>query len=629
MKLVGLWIEDFMKIKDSGFNFGSRLVFNFDFNTENRKLIITADRTTDYFDLFKNSAIQNITGIIGTNGSGKTSLLKILNLVYSQKPLDNRFIAIFEDVQSSKYFIYNYKAMDHYFDQKQDINVILQQKGEFSKEMQERGKIVINEGKAPFNDVDLIFYSNLYSNQNDNYLKRDNSLNRSVDYQTIKSLTVYRLREYLRDFDRKKNNRNLFIEESYNPLSLYHNDKLKRLITFLANADSKLALFFQDDIPFPDTLTIWPNESIFENIHATVSTILEDFEDIFPFYDFCVKNNSIENNPKQRLKNAIIYNLFFFSFNNEFFTKDDLGEVQAFIKQQPLDNSIYENINTFLMTQVGTRTNREINKVKEVLLKLDSLLKNVPVNLATGLFSSGSFELGINKSLWRLLSNLNAFTDNNSEPMFTVNLNPFSAGAGAILGQFSEFFEALKHIKNKNVLVTIDEGELYMHPEWQRKYVYSLFNFFDYFGKKLKVNFQIIVTSHSPFLVSDIPKYNLVYMKKREAGMTEVIPSLNQKATLGGNIFQLFQSGFYMKEFIGEFATNIINEAIYFLNGKESSFNTLQEVEAFTKLIGEDLIRIELQRFIEIKKISDFDKHYEIVKEDDINISDKKRKGNK
>ena len=631
MKLVAMWVEDFMKIKDSTFNFGSNLVFSFEFNKDERKLFISAEPTKDYFDLFKGTHIQNITGVIGTNGSGKTSLIKLLNVLHAKKPLENRVVLIYEDTINSKYQVFDYKAEDIYYDNRKAIEIVFPKDGKSLYLVFEKELITIRKNKAPFGFVDLIFYSNLYSDQNDNYLYLDNPFNRSVDYQTIKSLSVNKLREYIRIHSEKKGQRTLFIEESFNPLSLYHKDKLKRLITFLAEADPELALFFQNDIVFPKTVTVWANESIFENVSRVAEKSIGDFKQINSFYEFCVKYNYAENEAGKQFRNSIIYNLFFFSFYNDLFKNSDingqLDDISNFINNQPLDNGVYERIKSFMLSLKSSRKKSEINKVVNIISRLDSQLKNVHITHSSGLLAKGSFELEINNSLWGLLSSLISVTDHNNEPVLTINLNPFSAGEGAILGQFSEFYQAIMHIGNPNVIVTIDEGELYLHPEWQRKYINSLFIFFNYFGKKKNVDFQIIVTSHSPFLVSDIPRHSVVYMTKGAEGTTNVFASADQKPTLGGNIFELFQSGFYMRQFIGEFATLKIDEAIKFLNGYESTFETLEEVDGFIKLIGEKLIRNELQRIVDLKKTPDFDKNYEIVKDDNVDINGDEQNG--
>jgi predicted ATP-dependent endonuclease of OLD family len=635
MKLVALWVEDFMKIKNTGFNFGSKLIFDFDFDEEKRELRISAEPTPDYYDLFAGSGISNVSGVIGTNGSGKTTLLKILNLLYANKPLMSRIVTIYENEDSSKFEIYNYKNTDLTFGDKKKVEISLPEHGEFSNAMKKKGTIIIKVDKYPFENVDLIFYSNLYSDQNDNYLGTDNQLNRSVNYQTIKSIPTTRLKEYIKAFESKEERRVLFNEESYNPLSLYHYDKLSRLIRFLADVNHDQVLFFQEDIKFPTEITVWLNESLAENTFKVADSSVGNFKKIREIFKFYFSTYDNEPDAKQRFKNQIIFGFFFFSFYNDFFKRSEkyggLDDIEKFINELGFDKNIYQNIKQFMLLQVSPRKKSEIDAIRSILEQLDSLLEKIEVNFPDSQLGRGSFELSINKDLWGFLSKILLITDHKDEPLLNVNLNPFSAGEGAVLGQFSEYYEALKFITKETVIVSIDEGELYMHPAWQRKYVNALFQFFSYFAKSKNKSFQIIVTSHSPFLVSDIPKYNLVFMEKDENGLTEIRPSGDHKPTLGGNIFELFQDGFYMKEFIGEFAFNKINEAINFLNDKKSTFHNLAEVESFVKLIGEDIIRSEIQRVIDLKKIKDFDKYFELVTDDKVIVTDLKenKKDNK
>lgn len=636
MKLVALWVEDFMKIKNTGFNFGSRLTFSFDFDETKKDLRISAETTTDYFDLFQGSGIANISGVIGTNGSGKTTLLKILNLLDANKPLMNRIVTIFENEDSTKFEIYNYKNTDFTFGQKKNmVKITFPEDGEFSNAMKIKGNIIVKEDKYPFENIDLIFYSNLYSDQNDNYLGTDKQLNRSVNYQTIKSIPPARLKQYLASFESKEERRVLFNEESYHPLSLYHYDKLGRLINFLADVNPELALFFQDDIRFPTEITVWLNESLAQSTFKVSEESVGNFKKIRELYTFCFGHNINEVNPKVRFKHDLICGLFFFSFYNDLFKRSEkygtIADIERFVNELVLDKSIYQNIKKFMLLQRSPSEKSEIDSVRIILEQLDASLEKIEVNFPDSQFGRGSFELTITRDLWGFLSKILLITDYKDESILNINLNPFSAGEGAVLGQFSEYYEAFKFLSKENVLVSIDEGELYMHPAWQRKYVNALYLFFSYFAKSKNLNFQIIVTSHSPFLVSDIPKYNLVFMAKDENGLTEVRTSSDQKPTLGGNIFELFQDGFYMKEFIGEFAFNKINEAINFLNDKESTFKDLSEVESFTKLIGEDIIRSEIQRVIDLKKIKDFDKYFELVTDDKVKVTDLKenKKDNK
>lgn len=61
-------------------------------------------------------------------------------------------------------------------------------------------------------------------------------------------------------------------------------------------------------------------------------------------------------------------------------------------------------------------------------------------------------------------------------------------------------------------LYVLDEAELGLHPEWQRAFVSYLLAFFDYFPLE---DIQIVLTTHSPILLSDILRQDIVLLKKK------------------------------------------------------------------------------------------------------------------
>ena len=63
------------------------------------------------------------------------------------------------------------------------------------------------------------------------------------------------------------------------------------------------------------------------------------------------------------------------------------------------------------------------------------------------------------------------------------------------------------------MIICFDEPEGTFHPEWARKYVYYLVKFLDLVNESKDLTFQIIIATHSPFIVSDIPEQNINCIK--------------------------------------------------------------------------------------------------------------------
>jgi len=109
-------------------------------------------------------------------------------------------------------------------------------------------------------------------------------------------------------------------------------------------------------------------------------------------------------------------------------------------------------------------------------------------------------------------------------------------------------------IKYNHVNLIFEEIELYFHPEYQRRYVKRLI---EQIGKAQLNSIKSInmcFVTHSPFILSDIPKNNVLFLK-------EGMPNFEmQEDTFGANIHSLLQNGFFLDGVpIGEFAKDKIN----------------------------------------------------------------------
>jgi predicted ATP-binding protein involved in virulence len=160
-------------------------------------------------------------------------------------------------------------------------------------------------------------------------------------------------------------------------------------------------------------------------------------------------------------------------------------------------------------------------------------------------------------------------------------------------------YEKLKNIDD-NTLILLDEPDLGIHPNWQKSYIKQLIKTFDNFGKKL----HFVITTHSPFLLSDLPKQNVIFLEKDEKtgnciNATEKMKDFN---TFGANIHTLLSHGFFMKDgLMGEFAKSKIDDVIKYLNNKETEIKNDEDAQNIINIIGEPIIKRELQRMLKNK----------------------------
>ena len=139
-------------------------------------------------------------------------------------------------------------------------------------------------------------------------------------------------------------------------------------------------------------------------------------------------------------------------------------------------------------------------------------------------------------------------------------------------------------------------------------------------------NVHFIITSHSSFLLSDIPKQNIIFLdtykkedkevknKEQKIGNCKVLnhgDALSKKQTFGANIHTLLTDSFFMEGgLMGEFAKQKINEIIENLKDKEYTYTEKEKTNVLLTIesIGEPFLKSKLldmynRRFIDDHKI--------------------------
>lgn len=152
----------------------------------------------------------------------------------------------------------------------------------------------------------------------------------------------------------------------------------------------------------------------------------------------------------------------------------------------------------------------------------------------------------------------------NSIKPFTYEVYPpLSSGQKAILFIFARIDNAIKKINikhnNQNIIILLDEADLKLHLEWQRKLINDLITFLNSYNNKI----YILYATHSPMILSDITDDRVVFLKKNDTYSEDIS---DNKKTFGANIYDLYHDSFFMDQFMGQFAQKKINEIIDIIN---------------------------------------------------------------
>jgi hypothetical protein len=187
-----------------------------------------------------------------------------------------------------------------------------------------------------------------------------------------------------------------------------------------------------------------------------------------------------------------------------------------------------------------------------------------------------------------------------------------------------------QRIAYKNVAIILDEIELYYHPDMQRRLVKNLMDALEIVknkGEEGVESINLCFLTHSPFILSDIPKSNIMHLSLNDFGRAFV--STPDDETFGANIHDLLANDFFLKDgFMGEFAQEKINDLInYLLFNPDQNIDekntrpryewTKEIAEEFIDLIGEPLLEYDLKEMYLTKfyDINELDKQIELLQQ--------------
>lgn len=155
----------------------------------------------------------------------------------------------------------------------------------------------------------------------------------------------------------------------------------------------------------------------------------------------------------------------------------------------------------------------------------------------------------------------------------------------------------------KDYIFLIDEIEMGMHLEWSRKLIDNFIEFLKRKRQREDVSLQLVFTTHSPYMLSDIKPGNVIMLEKNQkTGYSEVEILEN---TFAKNVQEIMKENL-IDNIYGDFALAKINSMIDRLNGEEK-----QEGNEDEKLLKE--IYLISEPILRNKLLEMYDKKYKTV----------------
>lgn len=590
-KLVYFWVDDFRILKNIGINLGPKYFFNVEKvkKEDGETLRISRKQNRDFIENFFHlenggQSISNITAIVGENASGKSSLLyairKVLNI--SSSSLDRivfGYLLITE--KEGKLMYYTNREVDN-------IELLLDIRKDTSSV-----------------SLKTIFYSSVIDLLNITPGEKwdiDISSNALLYYDCDSSVSFREIYSIIDIHKWGDTERQL---EFLNSLTTEKREKIEKIISLpkkLTVFLGKVTLESESRNKMRKNSIAW---SIYSNLRDRFYTPINSFIGLSE--DDLNHNNYFNAERYHTLRQNILWmfiDSFFNSVNFDF--TDEYFESNKCLDEVKSASRLEEAFRLFL-TKQNTINKPACENFLDVLLKLGEKIE-IPEG-----DKIDSFDVSITdakKLLNAYMKYLDAIAQSKDKHPYNVGhqrdttrynypylynflqfeWSELSTGEKAYLNLFSRFYYAKekdrKDGQGETLLLLIDEGELGFHFQWQKEYVYNLITLLPHiFGER---NIQIIFTTHSPITLSDIPKSNIVFLKKDEdTRETKVVKSKNN--TFAANINELLIDSFFLRDGLaGKFAQEKIGELIKSIKNKQGDAKDHGRIE---KIIGEPILK--------------------------------------
>lgn len=96
-------------------------------------------------------------------------------------------------------------------------------------------------------------------------------------------------------------------------------------------------------------------------------------------------------------------------------------------------------------------------------------------------------------------------------------------------------------VQYNNVCIVLEEIELYYHPQLQQQFIHYFLNGLKEIALENIKSIHLIIVTHSPYVLSDIPRTNVLALKKDEEEPVEGLQSF------GANVYDMLKDSFFLE----------------------------------------------------------------------------------
>ena len=516
MKLIALVIKQYDKLfKEQIFNFSDEYKVDFNFETNELKI----DKNPDYIENFYGESIYNISPIVGINGTGKSTLLRLMRESDSHLESNSSYFKVFRDNEK-------FKVDRHNIDIQENENF------EVYGDDKQFQKPNINTAINYYNLHNQSFFGVTGVPENSNILEME------INWSSLENY----FRIYSEFYDKE----------------IFSDFKFKILLinSYLPNKIDNKKEFIKDVCL-----------SLISNFEANRYGYLNDYE--------------------EKIDKAVSEIEYFKYQDND----DCESDITFYLeKMRYLDNELASLMNSLKVENRKVSFVEVFQKISDFLLHLNNYIisiegEEILVNFSRDLLQDQEF-LDICKEFDSLRSFLNQYS------YYRFNILKFdsfcmSAGETNFIALTSQQFN--EYIRD--YIFLIDEIEMGMHLEWSRKLINNFVEFLKRERRREDVNLQLIFTTHSPYMLSDIKPGNVILIEKnQETGYSEGKVLQN---TFAKNIQEIMKENL-IENIYGDFALAKINSMIERLNGEEEQEGNEEELLKEIHLISEPILRNKL-----------------------------------